>query len=70
MIVDCSYALVGSGHEELRLNELLDGEYDAVLDSQSDRCPTVLDRFVRIFDLKEATIRRVSAVDGVSPAPW
>lgn len=52
MQVDRSNPPVGSGHEQLGLNELLDGEDDAVLAPQADHRPRVLHGLVGILDLR------------------
>ena len=52
MVVDGRYSLIRPGHQQLGLHELLDREHDAVLHAQPDRRPRVLDRFVRVLDLR------------------
>lgn len=54
--------LVGTGLQELRANNLLDRQHDAILASNTDRGTPVLDRLDGVFDLEIAT---VGGEDGV-----
>lgn len=49
--VDTCDPLVGSGDQQLALDELLDGQHDAVLDAQADRGTRVLDGLVGVLNL-------------------
>jgi len=62
MPIHGSNALVGSRLEQLRCDDLLYGEHDAILAPDADRGAAVLDRLDGIFDLEVAA---VGGEDGV-----
>lgn len=57
MLVDGGDPLVGAGLQQLRGDDLLDGQHDAVLTADADRCAAVLHRLDCIFDLEVAAVR-------------
>lgn len=57
MSVYCCDALVRVRLEELRTDDLLDGEDDAVLTPNAERRAAILDGLDSVFDLEVAAIR-------------
>jgi hypothetical protein len=67
--VDAGDALVGSGNEELALDELLNGKDDAVLAPQPDDGSSVLDGLVGVLDLWRGALVSTSSRTIALPQP-
>jgi hypothetical protein len=63
VVVDARDPAIGTGHEQLALDELLDGENDAILDAQANGRTSVLDGLPGVLHLEEAAVGRIGAAD-------